>query len=109
MPVIHTKDFNQQATYWAPEANDGFGGKVFASPVLITCRWQDKTDLVRNTDGREVVSSAVAYVDRDLNTEGYLALGDFTGESQPTAGTQIISKSSSPDLSNREVLLKVWL
>ncbi len=107
---IRTVDFNQVATYWAPLANDGFGGKTFDAPVLITCRFQAKVDLIRSSDGEEVASSHVAYVDRELADNGWLAEGDLTATLSPVGvAHEILSRGSSPSLDGTEVLLKVWL
>lgn len=64
-----------EATYWAPATSDGFGGKIFAAPVQIAARWEEKTVLFMDKHGREAQSSAVVMVGADLNMEGYLLHG----------------------------------
>lgn len=106
----YTRNMNQQATYWATNTPDGFGGFNFASPVLISCRWQDKDTLVRNSEGDEVVANSVVYVDRQLAQEGWLCVGDLTASLSPVAGSnEIIALQSSPSLDGTTVLYKVFL
>ncbi|MGE0366938.1 MAG: hypothetical protein AB7Q00_14520 [Phycisphaerales bacterium] len=109
---------SQVATYWPPGQNDGFGGRTRVSaPVAILCRWSDKIDLVKNGQGREVVSNAQVHVDRALAAEGYLVRGDVTdevdsdGTSDPLDhGAQlIINVSQVPSLDATEELHKIWL
>lgn len=110
--VAYTEDLNQTATYWAPGALDAAGNVALASPVILSCRWQRKRDLVRNNEGREVVSMVVAYVDQQLATQGYLALGDATGSPDPRLladAFEIVAEGASPDLDDDETLYKVWL
>lgn len=106
----YTSGFNQSATYWAPNLPDGFGGFNFISPVVITCRWQDKLNMVRNAEGQEVVSMIVVYADRLLKHKGWLCLGDQSASGNPTADAQeIVQLGQSPSLDGTEVLYKVWL
>ena len=75
----------QDITYWAPGQEDRFGVRAFAAPILIKGRWEDKTEEVNTVGGELINSKAIVLVDRDLATEGYLALGDFTATNDPIA------------------------
>jgi hypothetical protein len=99
----------QDATYWAPGAYDGFGSRVLFDPILIKCRWQDTSVLFRNAQGEEVVSEAVVYADRQLAIGGYLALGDNLTNDPLSVGKEIRQRQRSPSLSNDEELEKVML
>jgi len=83
--TAYTENMNQAATYWAPGANDGFGGVMFGAAVAVMCRWQEKAELFRSPDGQELTSSAVVYVDRLLAVRGKLALGTFVGTPDASA------------------------
>lgn len=104
----YARNMNQAATYWAPGANDGFGGVAAGAAVAILCRWQDKADLFRSPEGQELVSNAVVYVDRELAVKGKLALGTHVG-TPPASAKEIRQTGSSPSLNAGETLLKVWL
>lgn len=118
MTTAFTIGMNQQATYWAPAGNDGFGSKVFADPVLIRCRWQNEDNIVKNVDGVEVKTANVVYPDRELSVRGFLALGDHTGvgreigvrdTTRNVPAWEIISSGASPALHSDTVLYKVFL
>jgi hypothetical protein len=108
MPA-YTHNMHEDLTYWSPGVNDGFGGTTFGSPVEIKGRWQDSQTLFRDAQGRERVSEAVVYVDRELATGGYLVRG-ISAEASPTAGAkEIRAKHSSPSLGYEQTLYKVTL
>ena len=75
---ILRKALKQKAVYWAPSAPDGYGGRQYASPVEINCRWQDGTKTILSREGEEVVSIATVWVDRDLQEGGMLWLGELS-------------------------------
>ena len=107
----YTRNMIQDATYWPPGANDGFGGTSYGAPVGIKCRWQDKAELFRDSEGQELTSSAVVYPDRELEVKGYLFEGT-TSEADPLSvegARQVLQAGKSPALKGSKVLHKVWL
>ena len=118
-----TRTCKQVAVYWGSPVNDGYGGKTFADPVEIFCRWEDKNEIFVAPNGDEAVSKSVVYVLQDLDQEGYLYLGtlddllesggESTGELVPSEieGAQIIKRfDKTPALgSTTEFLRKVYL
>jgi len=106
--AAYTRNLKQDATYWPPGTNDGFGGVSFGAAAPIKCRWEDKAELFRNAQGQEVTSSAVVYVDRVLAIKGKLALGTFAG-TPPVTAREIRQVGGSPNLKAARDLNKVWL
>lgn len=104
----YTRNMTQDATYWPPGINDGFGGVGYGDPVHIKCRWQDTAVLFRDSEGREVTSSSVVYPDRELAITGKLARGAFDGRPHESA-KEIRQVGQSPSLKGNEVLHKTWL
>lgn len=107
----YTRNMRQTATYWAPGGNDGFGGVSFSAPVQVRCRWQDKAELFRDSQARELTSSAVVYPVHPLERQGYLYLGTSI-EVVPmdvSGAKEIRQIGSSPNLRNTSTLNKVWL
>jgi len=49
---------NQTATWHKAIGQNEYGEPTFADPVSIKVRWEGKRRLVRNNEGREVVSEA---------------------------------------------------
>jgi len=108
----YTEGMYQTATYWAPNGSDGFGGATFAAPILITCRFQTVTTLIRSAQGQELATSSIAYTDRKLLEEGYFAEGDHTSVADPRQyadAALILTSNASPSLDATEVLYKVTM
>lgn len=103
------RNMKQAATYWAPGAPDGFGGVVFAAPIILMCRWQETAELFRDKEAREQMSSAVVYVDSAVQLQGYLALGEFTDASPHGIGLEIRQRVVSVNLRGTAQLHKVFL
>ena len=79
-----SKKLKQTATYWAPSGQSGYGEQVYSVPVIIKCRWQDSQELVLSKNGELEMSKAIVYTKEEIDLNGYLALGDFTLESDPS-------------------------
>lgn len=72
----------QTAVYWANPVKNGWGGYDYDDPVEISCRWEEKTEVVSRVGGagkrgEELVSFAQIFVTEDVVEEGYLFLGDL--------------------------------
>lgn len=110
MPSVYTHNMHETLTYWAPAGNTASGGRTFAAPVEISGRWQNRQVLFRDAHGKERVSEAVVYVDRELENEGWLYRGSSAEADPRDAGAkEIRSKQDSPSLGNEEILHKVML
>lgn len=116
MSAPYTESMTQAATYWPPGVPDGFGGLDFSGcvPVLLMCRWQDDAVLFRDGQGRESTSSAIVYIDRDIEVRGFLALGDHTALGAPRpdevgSAFEVRKLGKSPSLSKGETLHKAYL
>ena len=82
------RNLKQTALYWATPMPDGWGGNTWDDPVELDCRWEQKQELFIDAHGDEVRSAAVVYLDQDVDTGGFLMLGDLD---------DISSSSESPD------------
>lgn len=99
----------QPAVYWAPSGHDGFA-PTYATAVEIKVRWTDKTQIVVDSTGKEVVSKAEVLVTSDLQIGGLLWLGSLTGMPSGTRGMEIMSISKIPMVkSNKEFVRTVYL
>lgn len=68
----------QTAVYWGQPQEDGFGGKVHATPREIKCRWSIETTIIKTGDGKETISDSGILVLEDLSEQGLLYLGFLT-------------------------------
>ena len=64
-----------KAVYWASPTNAVDGSLAYTAPKEIDCFWRNETENIITTDGREVVSTAVVYVNEDVDEQGMLYLG----------------------------------
>ncbi len=104
--AFYTRNMTQDATYFPPAGQDAFGNLAFGSGVAVKCRWQDKADLFRDAEGREVMSSAIVYVAQAVTIGGRLGLGTVASASD---AKEIRNAGESPSLDGRQTLVKAWL
>ena len=111
------KFLQQTAVYWGSPASDGLGGFTWADPIEVKCRWTDSINVISGSDGVEVVSKAFVMVDRDMEEQGVLFLGDLgdldsVSEDDPTGvdGAYRIKRFDKiPNLTATAYLRKVFL
>jgi len=72
---MFTSTYNTTATYWTPGEYDGYGGRVFGTPVSVRVRWEDKVELVKDNKGEEFNARANVFVEIDVEVGGYLFHG----------------------------------
>ena len=92
---------------------DAFANLTFGSPTTYRCRLVGKTKLVRNSEGREVVSSQHAILASGVmvlpNAQVTLSTGDV-GSTEPWAiNPPIMSTARYPDETGRNVYTAVFL
>lgn len=56
----------QKAVYWERGGNDIEGRPTYSAPVVIRCRWEDKTQTFLDKKGNEQVSNTQVYTDNTL-------------------------------------------
>ena len=108
----YASKLNQKATYWGNPSPDGYGGYTYDSPELLDCHWENRNELIQDPQGREVRSEAQVYLTTDVDAEGYLALGDFTGTANPKDveyAFEIRIKEKWVSVDATESLIKAWL
>jgi hypothetical protein len=111
------KYLQQKAVYWGSPIQGAFGGKTFADPVEIDCRWRDRREIFQLANGEQVVSRAVILVDRDVDEQGMLYLGELDDlESSQQANPMTISRAypirrfdKIPDRTASNFLRKAYL
>jgi hypothetical protein len=68
----------QTVVYWANPTNDGDGNLTYDTPVEILVRWDDKTQLVTDSTGKEKVSKAEILTNQEMLEEEFLYLGSLS-------------------------------
>ena len=113
---IITRMRKQSAVYWGSPVSDGVGGWTWASPVQITCRWEDSIVEFKDETGQLQLSKAVVYVDQDVDLDGFLYLGTSASlpsdDSDPTviAGAyRILRFDDLPNIKATEFLKTAYV
>lgn len=107
------RNLREDVTHWPVTSSDGYGGFLYDTPILLKGRWEDKNELFLTPDNEEVMSSAVVYLNTDVDPGDYLAQGDHATVpiANPTtvSAKRIRNYGKSTDLRALVALRKVWL
>jgi hypothetical protein len=101
----------QDITYWAPGAENQFGGKVYSAPVVIKGRWEDKVENIIDDKGQDTVSKSRIYTQTEVKTTGFL-LNGVSAVADPTEvadAQEIRTIGSTPNLSSLARLYTAWI
>lgn len=101
-----SRGYTQDITYWAPAGDNRYGDDTFEAPVKLRGRWEDRQEQMMLPSGEESVSKAIVFIGTDVDEEGYLAVGDYTGQNDPSAvagAQQIRATVSIPSMRSNEV------
>lgn len=105
----------QLAVYWSSQKFDDFGQPIPLEPVEIKCRWEDVQVEYLTKDGTKQVSNSVVYVDRDVELDGFLWLGELSELTSQTVPEQnegahrIKQVNKIPNLKAKEFLITAIL
>lgn len=73
---IYTKYHEQDATLWSLTGSTGATAEpVYAAPVAIKVRWEERSELFTNSTGEKEVAHDVVYLGVDIKTGDFLFLG----------------------------------
>lgn len=98
-----SRKLRQTATYWAPTGGyDAYGNVVFAAPVAVACRWEDRLELIMDSHGKQVVSSARVFLSVAVEVGGWISLGNHTS-STTTTDTDSVAPVITPVASAKEI------
>ena len=65
------------AVYWGAPTNETDGSLSYASPIEIKCLWKEAIKMIKDNEGKEIVSNATVYVLQDLDNNGMLFYGEL--------------------------------
>ena len=75
--MFPNRNLNQKAVYWSNPTPNGYGGFDYDDPIELDCRWVERTQVVTDSKGHEIVSRASVQVNYDLDEQGLLWLGEL--------------------------------
>lgn len=105
----YNRHLTQDITYWAFLGKNEYNESLFDTPVTLKARWEDRAVLFRNSEGQEVISSAVIYPIYKLELKGYVKRG-IVADLDPTGlsgAFEIRQSGDSPNLKGTITLNKV--
>lgn len=101
----------QTCTYWSPGTVGADGRPAFGTPTTMSCRWEDRPELVVDKEGREVKAQTRIYLEEDVELGGYLFLGTSTASDpkEVEGASEIMAFSKLPSIKGDEFERKAWL
>jgi hypothetical protein len=117
MAIRMSKFLKQKLVYWRKTGSGPTGQPIYAAPVEVKCRWEDKQELLLLSDGRIVTSKAYAMTEYLLllgSKVWYGTLAQWRASpaypNPPTVaqgGYEIIMSSSTPDVKGNPLLFEI--
>lgn len=106
----------QKAVYWEFQSSDGYGGSVYAEAEEVSVIWQDKSQLIMDDQGKEIISNASVWFSNDIKEESMLWLGELVdldsdeiADPMLVGAKQIKKISKIPDIRGTEYIRKAYL
>ena len=96
----------QPIVYWEPIGYTKTGSTKFAAPVQIYGRWTDTTQVVRDSNGKEIQCKATVLLPTDVKQNGWLMLGELTDLASDLSGAPVSYGASIIGRFDRVPLLK---
>ena len=84
IPIWYQKFLTETITYWSPASHDHWGKEVFATPVTISGRWEDRAERFATALGEEAISNAKVYLASQVTIAGWLLNGASTASDPAT-------------------------
>ncbi len=117
LAALVKQNLKQTAVYWSPGVKDEHSRVTFNAAIEILVRWEDKTETFLDSEGRESISKAIVFTDRELARDGYLFLGaestldsDHSDPAVITDAHEVKQNESMTRLKQKnEFIYKVWL
>lgn len=105
------------AVYWEPTGSDGYGYNTYSNAKEIKCRWSEEKELIKDNQGKEIISNANVLTLIDLKEDGMLYWGnlnDLDSSQQDDPKTvegayTIIRFTKVPDISGKNYKRKAFL
>lgn len=99
------RNLKQKAVWWQATGRNRHNETTFADAVEIDCRWENKVQLVKDADGKEIISKAQVFHDKNVDERDYLFEGtlsdlDSAAEEDPYQATGAYEVKSKDDMAS---------
>lgn len=110
MPPIETWGRFQKAVLWRNGGYDNYGEVKVLDPVEIDVRWEDTHNETVDPNGNVVAKTAQVVVNQDIAIGSILWKGELADLPSPVTNLhQVIGKTETPDLKNRNIRRQLTL
>ena len=81
--------YPHKATVWIPGERDDFGAPTWVERIPLDVRWEQRSRLFINQEGREVRSAATVYVQQFVPIGSYIARGQHSSSVPVSAAWEV--------------------
>ena len=106
------KYLDDTVTIWLKQGVNKFGEASYDVGSQMLVRFVNKSQLITNSNGKEVVSNTVVYCNQEVHSETYFEFGEVLNDSDPKARINAkiaIRIERHRAISGNEILWKVFL
>ena len=97
--TLFARNRRQDATLWTLTGSTGvYAEPVYAVPVAIKVRWEERDELFLNSAGEKEVASDVVYLGIDVKGGDFLFLGTSAAATPVDAAKVVNDFRKTPDL-----------
>ena len=83
-----TRNYPHTISHWTKGAKDVYGKPAWSGPDTINGLWEDKIELIKDVNGREIISNASVFLLSLVAIGDFLFLGSAaSAEADPTTVT----------------------
>ena len=101
--------FIHNVTVWRNEGVDFQGAPDFSGPVSARARWEDRSSVFIDADGKQNRSESTIYVDKEFKRGDFIVFGKSTDSSPPAEAREIKDVRNMPNLSGTKVERRLLL
>ena len=83
-----TRNYPHTISHWTKGVKDVYGKPAWSGPDTINGLWEDKIEIIKDVNGREIISNASVFLLSLVAIGDFLFLGSAaSGEADPTTVT----------------------
>lgn len=98
-----------KVTVWKKEGTDFQGQPVYSSPIHSNARWEDRSSIFTDNDGKERRSESTIYVEKEFEKGDFIVKGKYTSSTPPTEAREIRDVRNMPNLTGTKVERRLLL
>jgi len=119
MPIRMPRYLNQRLVYWRKIGTNSSGQPVYASPVEVKCRWENRNEQIVTITGQMLISNALLMTEYELVMDSLVWKGTLaqwraqpwypSRPTKPQGGFPTVMIRDTPDRQGRPLLFEAVL